>query len=107
MKYGNLNFLEPSGPLQTCNGTALPLPLTPTILSLGLHSLSMKCSNYIAYLNCGIPFCTVKGKVHPRTDRESSTKSMYIVVCMFSILPIGKYFNVPTTLCEGAVNSIQ
>jgi hypothetical protein len=24
MKYGNLNFLEPSGPLQACNGTALP-----------------------------------------------------------------------------------
>ena len=26
-KSGNLNFLEPSGPLQVCNGTALPLPL--------------------------------------------------------------------------------
>jgi len=25
MKSWNLNFLEPSGPLQTCNGTALPL----------------------------------------------------------------------------------
>jgi len=25
MKFGNLNFLEPSGPLQACNGTALPL----------------------------------------------------------------------------------
>jgi len=25
MKSGNLNFLEPSGPLQVCNGTALPL----------------------------------------------------------------------------------
>ena len=24
MKYGNLNFLESSGPLQSCNGTALP-----------------------------------------------------------------------------------
>ena len=24
MKYGNLNFLEPSGPLQACNGTDLP-----------------------------------------------------------------------------------
>ena len=24
MKSGNLNFLEPSGPLQDCNGTALP-----------------------------------------------------------------------------------
>ena len=27
MKSGNLTFLEPSGPLQACNGTALPLPL--------------------------------------------------------------------------------
>jgi hypothetical protein len=26
MKYGYLNFLEPSGPLQACNGSALPLP---------------------------------------------------------------------------------
>ena len=24
---GNLNILEPSGPVQACNGTALPLPL--------------------------------------------------------------------------------
>jgi hypothetical protein len=24
MKSGNLNFLEPSGPLQACNRTALP-----------------------------------------------------------------------------------
>ena len=28
MKSGNLNFLEPSGPLQACKGPALPL--TPT-----------------------------------------------------------------------------
>ena len=27
MKSGNFNFLEPSGLLQVCNGTALPLPL--------------------------------------------------------------------------------
>jgi hypothetical protein len=27
-KSGNLNFLEPSGPLRVCNGTALPLPFT-------------------------------------------------------------------------------
>ena len=26
MKSGNLNFLEPSGPVQACNGAALPLP---------------------------------------------------------------------------------
>ena len=35
VKSGNLNFLEPSGPLQACNGTALPLPL---LLSVLLHS---------------------------------------------------------------------
>ena len=28
MKSGNLYFVEPSGPLQACNGTALPLPFT-------------------------------------------------------------------------------
>jgi hypothetical protein len=27
MKSGNLNFLEPCGPLQACNGTALPFYL--------------------------------------------------------------------------------
>ena len=32
MKSGNLNFLEPSGPLQACNGTALPLPLVIVVV---------------------------------------------------------------------------
>jgi len=27
VKSGNLNFLEPSGPLQACNGTGLPFYL--------------------------------------------------------------------------------
>jgi hypothetical protein len=27
-KFGKLNFLEPSGTVQACNGTALPLPFT-------------------------------------------------------------------------------
>jgi hypothetical protein len=31
MKSGNLNFLEPSGSLQACNGTALPLPYNVSI----------------------------------------------------------------------------
>ena len=33
MKSGNLNFLELSGPLQACNGTALPLPYEEYILT--------------------------------------------------------------------------
>ena len=31
MKSGNRNFLETSGPLQACNGTALPSPLSISI----------------------------------------------------------------------------
>jgi hypothetical protein len=42
-KSGNLNFLEPSGPVQTCNGTALPLPFT--------------CNH------CGLRYCAISRKV--------------------------------------------
>ena len=31
LKSGNLNLLEPSGPVQACNGIALPLPLVVTL----------------------------------------------------------------------------
>jgi hypothetical protein len=33
-KSGNLNFLETSGPLQACNGTALPLPFTMSVATV-------------------------------------------------------------------------
>jgi len=32
MKSGNLNFLEPSGPLKACNGNALPLYMNRHLL---------------------------------------------------------------------------
>ena len=32
MKSGILNFLEPSGPVQACNGIALPLPYSSVLL---------------------------------------------------------------------------
>jgi hypothetical protein len=38
MKSGNLNFLEPSGPLQACNGTALPLPLPSVQHGVGIRT---------------------------------------------------------------------
>jgi hypothetical protein len=38
MKSGNLNFLEPSGPLQACNGTALPYLLCITDFKNGANS---------------------------------------------------------------------
>ena len=45
MKYGNLNFLESSGPLQASNGTALYL-LVILFRLTGVHgnSVSQECS---------------------------------------------------------------
>ena len=55
MKSGSLNFLEPSGPVQACNGTALPLlfkrdmkrvlfnRLAPELFFLILANLYIKC----------------------------------------------------------------
>ena len=41
---GNLNFLETSGPVQACNGIALPLPVG---LTSGVHSgRSLWLANY-------------------------------------------------------------
>jgi len=38
MKSGNLNFLEPSGPLHTCNETALPFnPITSGKANIERH----------------------------------------------------------------------
>jgi len=45
-KSGNLNFLEPSGPVQACNGTALPLRLT----RLYERAISKLRYTYIAFL---------------------------------------------------------
>ena len=41
MKSGNLNFLEPSGPLQACNGTDLPFTFA-TMRSTYAHSILTK-----------------------------------------------------------------
>jgi hypothetical protein len=40
MKSENLNFLEPSGSPQACNGTALPLPMYEYILEETLEMLA-------------------------------------------------------------------
>ena len=44
MKSGNLNILESSGPLQACNGTALPLPLLLKFQSSYLKKLKCEIS---------------------------------------------------------------
>ena len=62
MKSGNLNFLEPSGPLQACNGTALPFYLLNPLTSNDPYSgrtaplNSKRCILYIYSTNIGTEY---------------------------------------------------
>ena len=51
MKSGNLNFLEPPGPLQACNGTDLPFTRSPErqrlIFLLMFHKTAHFCSTSV------------------------------------------------------------
>jgi len=50
MKSGNLNFLEPSGPLQACNGTALPF-FTKQIFSASVGEIKRLMMQLILILH--------------------------------------------------------
>jgi hypothetical protein len=71
MKSGNLNFLEPSGPLQACNGTAIPLPFytvhtlcVPTVRPPAFENSLPPLSSYRVqeelHLVFTFPFVTVR-----------------------------------------------
>jgi len=49
-KSGNLNFLEPSGPLQACNGTALPFLPPFSDIKFGCTNISAMPISNIMYL---------------------------------------------------------
>ena len=57
MKSGNLSFLEPSGPLQACNGTALPLPSCPLDYDHSFRILfrTLFASHPRTQMTCGLP----------------------------------------------------
>jgi hypothetical protein len=61
LKSGSLNLLEPSGPLQACNGIALPLPYT----IFGLYRASKNVMG-TSYFGKFIAFAGVKSE----KDRE-------------------------------------
>jgi hypothetical protein len=65
MKSGNLNFLEPSGPLQACNGTALPF-FTVKRRNLGLTiSYNLRSSvTLLFHLSHLLYFCVFQGNIH-------------------------------------------
>ena len=54
MKSGNLNFLEPSGPLQACNGTVpfkvLPQPVEASLMLTAVATCLVQCTELKKYV---------------------------------------------------------
>ena len=69
MKSGNLNFLEPSGPLQACNGTALPF-----LQATDFKSCWLKWSNELYWTQM---FCSsiLRQASHVPRDKLTMDKS--------------------------------
>jgi len=57
MKSGNLNLLEPSGSLQACNGTALPLPVVSKDLHKHFSVFDLPFQVHVAHSNVPYPSC--------------------------------------------------
>ena len=67
LKSGSLKFLEPSGPVQACNGTALPLPL-PTNFRLHKHVRHER--KYYTGINPLTPNDPYRGRTAPLTSKR-------------------------------------
>ena len=87
MKSGNLNFLEPSGPLQACNGTALPVyslrlgfrdGLFPSVFSTETLSVFHFCPN-----RAGFPVHLFLLEFFTRLLRE-----LYTLCAAFYLIPL-------------------
>ena len=85
-KSGNLNFLEPSGPVQACNGTALPSlssqVLRSTCLAYGravsyrssaLFQTSVDSHIRLCYVECGVQLYVWAGV------QDSRVKKIYFI----------------------------
>ena len=90
MKCGNLKFLEPSGPLQACNGTALPL-----------LKKERKCYEVICSLWMNSVFSTLVPSV---TLACREMVRLYSGIdCIFPISFLLVYLQVPRQVWEGAL----
>jgi hypothetical protein len=89
MKWGNLNFLEPSGPLQACNGTALHLPFYLRFndaVSRSNYEVSMLSHRIINYKGRGTGQLWLHFKFHhgvlPVGQHKISDASFKITKCL-------------------------
>ena len=76
MKSGNLNFMEPSGPRQAYNGTALPLSLFKLILHyhFKIHQI-FESPHLLNYLLTSKVYFTLFILFNEECDRHASLEN--------------------------------
>ena len=110
MKSGNLNFLEPSGPLQASNGTDLPyLPLSRAAVSRGKTPYTYDGEPSSAKRNgdrkqkqserdrCALK--RIASKIHKTTAAKVRT-GLFVLKTMFPQKPYDESFTDPTFTVE-------
>ena len=79
---GSLNFLEPSGPVEACNGTALPLPLLEHLLVYGVRFRSVTSTVLLMIYFC---FCCVAGTVTLMTGVKYTRGTVTVLVLIVEV----------------------
>ena len=91
IKSENLNFLEPSGPIQACNGTDLPLTFTVMYSSCYVCSALDNPSHFVALCNvCVCVFVSVSVFVY---------MCVYVCVCVCGVCVCGVCVCVCVCVC--------
>jgi hypothetical protein len=90
MKSGNLNFLQPSGPLQVSNGTALPLPLPLPLPFDPSSSVVWQCRFYFVFHSQNYQNWFAVCRRNPWQGRHQGTASPHRHVSQRAILSSGR-----------------
>ena len=72
LKSGSVNLLEPLGPVQACNGIALPLPALPMLLEIHWKPLWVLYALY--------------RQTDRQTDRQTAVEITNVTLCTTLIL---------------------
>ena len=84
MKSGNLNFLEPSGPLKACNGTALRFTFTVYISTK--HFLSQYTVVCTVTYKLNLRVLEIAQNDNGRVAHHKSDMQTYVVCSIESVL---------------------
>jgi len=101
-KSGNLNFLESSGPLRACNGTALPLPFTLTVYIFNTYGTKLPAtdaSNHSPHFTNSVRLELVGLLLYQSSRSNVKPNAVRTLVCFIDFLQLSSFFgSVPRTI---------